>query len=56
MGSSPTIGSMGNVKKGLLTASPEWAKHLRPWWKRQFWKGERKVGKNEIKRQLKDGD
>jgi hypothetical protein len=32
-------------KKGLLTASGEWAKHLRKWGKRVFWKGERKTAK-----------
>ncbi len=33
---------MSNVKKGLLTASGEWRKHLRDL-KRAFWKGERQA-------------
>lgn len=41
---------MANVKKGLLTAPPEWWKHLR-WMKRPFWKGERKAGRNAARRE-----
>lgn len=36
---------MATVKKGILTSPPIWAKHLRPWGKRQFWKMERKAAK-----------
>jgi hypothetical protein len=32
-------------KKGLVTVGGEWAKHLRKWGKRVFWKGERKAAK-----------
>ena len=32
-------------RKGFLTVSGEWAKHLRKWGKRVFWKGERKAAK-----------
>jgi hypothetical protein len=32
---------MSTVKKGMLTASGEWARHLRRWGKRIFWHGER---------------
>ena len=39
---------MAHKKKGQLTASGEWAKHLRGFLKRQFWKGERKAGKRLI--------
>lgn len=35
---------MANVKKGLLTAPPEWWKHL-DWQKRPFWKRERRAAK-----------
>jgi len=35
---------MAHVKKGHLTASPEWWKHLR-WMKRSFWKRERRAGR-----------
>lgn len=37
---------MASVKKGQITAPPEWWKHLR-WAKRQFWKKERKAAKRE---------
>lgn len=39
--------------KGQLTVSGEWAKHLRKFWRRQFWKGERKAGKIMIKNEQK---
>lgn len=40
---------MATVKKGLLTASPEWWKHLRET-KRLFWKGERRAVKKSIRK------
>jgi hypothetical protein len=36
---------MSTKKQGLLTVSGEWAKHLRKWAKRKFWKKERKAAK-----------
>ena len=39
---------MANVKKGNLTAPPQWWKHLRDW-KRVFWKSERQAQKKDIK-------
>lgn len=42
---------MATKKKGLLTASGEWAKHLRPWGKRAFWKAERKTADEEIRKE-----
>lgn len=36
---------MSTKKKGMLTTSGEWAKHLRKFHKRKFWKGERKEAK-----------
>lgn len=39
-------GLMATVKKGMLTASGEWWKHLRMT-KRTFWKGERRAAKHE---------
>lgn len=36
---------MAHVKKGELTDSDEWAKHLRPVLKRAFWKAERAEAK-----------
>lgn len=32
---------MARINKGQLTASPEWAKHLRKAGKRQYWRRER---------------
>jgi hypothetical protein len=43
---------MANKKKGHLTTSPEWAKHLRKYMKNQFWKGERNAEKNLIRTEL----
>ncbi|MEZ5149379.1 MAG: hypothetical protein R2759_20510 [Bacteroidales bacterium] len=39
---------MAHKKKGQLTTTGEWAKHLRRYLKRQFWKGERRAGKKMI--------
>jgi hypothetical protein len=36
------------VKKGTLTGSPQWWKHLKDY-KRVFWKGERRAQDNAIK-------
>ncbi len=44
---------MANVKKGQLTAAPQWWKHLRDW-KRVFWHAERQAGKDEINEQIED--
>jgi hypothetical protein len=44
---------MATKKKGILTSSPEWWKHLR-WIKRPFWKGERQAVKEDIKKTLRD--
>lgn len=38
---------MANVKKGQLTKSPEWWRHLRRM-KRVFWKRERKAAQRVI--------
>lgn len=43
---------MSTVKKGVLTSSREWAKHLRPWGRRRFWSAERVAGRVEIREQL----
>jgi hypothetical protein len=41
---------MASVKKGVLTASPEWWKHLR-WRARAFWKSERQAAKTMAQRE-----
>jgi hypothetical protein len=38
---------MATVKKGILSKSPEWWKHLR-WFKSIFWKKERQAAKRDI--------
>jgi hypothetical protein len=38
---------MAHVRKGHVTASGRWAKHLR-FWKRVFWKRERLAVKRDI--------
>ena len=46
---------MGNKKKGLLTYYAGYEKHLRKFYKRQFWKGERFEEKKELNKvTLKD--
>ena len=44
---------MANKRKGQLTSSKEWAKHLRKFWQRQFWKGERTAVKKLIREEIK---
>jgi hypothetical protein len=38
---------MANKRKGILTPSPQWWKHLREW-KRVFWKSERQAQKKDV--------
>ena len=40
---------MAHKKKGQLTTTGEWAKHLRKYLKREFWKGERKQEKKLVR-------
>ena len=47
---------MAHKKKGHLTTSPEWAKHLRKYMKNQFWKGERNASKKLIQKELFETD
>ena len=43
---------MAHKRKGQLTVSIEWAKHLRKFCRREFWKGERRAGKRLIRKEL----
>lgn len=43
---------MGHKGKGLLTTSGEWAKRLKTFLRRKFWKGERQAGKKMIKKEF----
>ncbi|MGJ8745374.1 SMI1/KNR4 family protein [Polaribacter sp.] len=47
---------MSNKKKGQLTAASEWAKHLRKFGKRFFWKKERFAEKTMIKNEVKESN
>lgn len=44
---------MAHVRKGILTPSPQWWKHLKDW-KRVFWKKHRKAERREAAAQMKD--
>tara|TARA_R110000823_G_C15685325_1_gene474718 strand:- start:154 stop:291 length:138 start_codon:yes stop_codon:yes gene_type:complete len=45
---------MAHKRKDTLVKVGEWAKHLRPYWKRRIAKQERRAGKKEAKRQMLD--
>lgn len=42
---------MATVKKGILTGSPEWWKHLK-WAKRPFWSAERKAAQRDARERV----
>jgi len=44
---------MSTKKKGMLTVSMEYARHLRKWGKRFFWKGERQAVRQLIDKEKK---
>ena len=44
VGEAEGVSGVATIKKGMLTPSKEWWKHLR-WTKRQFWKGEWRAAK-----------
>lgn len=45
---------MSTKKKGMSTVSGEWARHLRPWGRRQFWSAERMAVQKTIKVETQD--
>lgn len=47
---------MAHKKKGHITVSGEWAKHLRNKKKKIFWKGERNAGKELVRTELIKGE
>ena len=51
---SPDKYNMANKRKGQLTPSGEWAKHLRKFLKAKFWRAERKAGKVHVR--IKKGE
>jgi len=44
---------MATVKKGMLTASKEWARHLRHGFDRLFWKKERQAERRTIRKEIR---
>ena len=42
------------MKKGILARKIEFAKHLRPWGKREQWSREREAEKSEIEKEYDD--
>lgn len=42
---------MANKRKGQLTTTGEWGKHLRKYLKRQFWKRERTASAKDVNNQ-----
>jgi hypothetical protein len=44
---------MSTKKKGVLTTSGEWARHLRAWGKRAFWRKERRASKKGVHQELR---
>jgi hypothetical protein len=47
---------MAHKRSGQLTVCGEWAKHLRKVFRKRFWKGERKAGKNLIRQERQNLD
>ena len=43
---------MSHKRVNQLTVSGEWAKHLRPWHRRAFWKGERHAAQALVRSEL----
>lgn len=38
------------MAKAMTVRAPQWWKHLRPYWKRVFWKRERQAAKRDVKK------
>lgn len=45
---------MSSVKQGVLTPATEWAKHLRRWGKRFFWRRHRGAEKRDAKERVRE--
>lgn len=43
---------MATKKKGQLTTTNEWVRHLRKFFHRRFWKNERQAQKKQIQKEL----
>lgn len=39
------------MARALTVRAPQWWKHLRPYWKRVFWKRERKAAIKAVKKE-----
>jgi hypothetical protein len=47
---------MSNKRRGQLTTSGQWARHLRPLWKRAFWRKERTAAQLDAELQVGESD
>ena len=47
---------MSNKRHGQLTTSGQWARHLRPLWKRAFWRKERTEAQLDAEQQVAESD
>ena len=45
---------MSNIRKGQLTVAGEWAKHLKAFGKKLFWRRHRQLEKRTIRREVKE--
>jgi len=45
---------MSHKRKGQLTVATEWAKHLRKFLRKQFWKGERRASQKAIRKEVSE--
>ncbi len=44
---------MGSGNRRMLTTSGDWAKHLKPFYKKMFWSSERQAEKKMIDHEIK---
>jgi len=44
--------AISHKRKGQLTVTKEWVKHLRKISAKQFWRGERRAGKESLRKEL----
>lgn len=43
---------MANIRKGQITVARTWARHLRPFWRRVFWKTERQAARADAAKRV----
>ncbi|MEM8799552.1 MAG: hypothetical protein AAGF15_05685 [Pseudomonadota bacterium] len=45
---------MATKKRSILTTTYEWARHLRPAYKREFWRGERRAEEAHLRHEIEE--